>query len=321
MLQATNGINLNKTVSGTGFRANTSNTFKGSEETAPKNNNSTKWEIGLGLTCLGAIAIGVAIAKGKGTKSLLNKTPNKTVETQENNFLPNIEDIQSHFSKIFEREVSKQEANEMALKYKEIFKNEDNSKFTGKLFEQLKKDYKLPEMKFYLDPLENGTVAAYSSFNGGLTYNITLNGEVANLNSIRREDVVKALVHELKHAKQDEIMFRTNFQETIKAYAKREEKYNSGFFRESLSRCNNDKRAALIDCENRFKERLIEGFKNLEQLPTDSPLYKKGEKYLENLRNYIMPEESYSGYRNQIIESEAFDSGENLLKIYKQLMG
>ena len=269
----------------------------------------------------------------------MNKTPNKTVETQENNFLPNIEDIQSHFSKIFEREVSKQEANEMALKYKEIFKNEDNSKFTGKslrggepsvditpLLEQLKKDYKLPEMKFYLDPLENGTVAAYSSFNGGLTYNInrmnvTLNGEVANLNSIRREDVVKALVHELKHAKQDEIMFRTNFQETIKAYAKREEKYNSGFFRESLSRCNNDKRAALIDCENRFKERLIEGFKNLEQLPTDSPLYKKGEKYLENLRNYIMPEESYSGYRNQIIESEAFDSGENLLKIYKQLMG
>ena len=54
---------------------------------------------------------------------------------------PSIEKVAQNFSEIFRRDISKDEAQKMVNKYKDIFKEDDVEKFCTNIFEQVKKDY------------------------------------------------------------------------------------------------------------------------------------------------------------------------------------
>lgn len=298
--------------------------------------DGAKIGIGVGIIAVVGLAFELIWGKGKHLKSFWEKISGKGVNSTnptENSkkYLDRIDDIKENFSKIFGRDFTKDEANEMALKYKEIFETTDDTDFMAKVFVQIRKDYNLPKIPFDIGKLQTseayaewGLIRTMSNPNGGLTYNKNLVKYIVNdgkgkFVEIDRPHVIKSLAHEMKHAKQDEIACRVDLQKYMTAFVDCEKKHDTGTWQQSLRECNNNIDDASRKLTEKMYETMMPAFKNLEKIPEGSPLYQKGLEYIENKRNYICPLEDLNGYRNQLVEKEAFDAGNRMEQIYKWL--
>ena len=88
--------------------------------------NTSKVGIGIGIATIIGLGLEVSLGKCKHLKSLWKRISGKGVNgtnsaNEGKKYLDKIDDIKENFSKIFGRDYTKDEAQELALKYKEIF--------------------------------------------------------------------------------------------------------------------------------------------------------------------------------------------------------
>lgn len=225
---------------------------------------------------------------------------------------PSLEKVTKNFSEIFRKDISKEEAQKMANRYKEIFQIKDDTEFQKTLFEQLKKDYGLQGTQYGLSvkQLESGEKGHFTPFgklelkdsNGGTSFNFDSNGCIA-VNSKYAKDrkgFFATLVHELNHAKQFETAYRANSEEALNSYFNKMQK--------ELDFIENLKKKGY-DLENELKAPLREflGTTKPNTLAKGSEEYELGMKYIENQKNYIPAKENGQKYIEQFLEKESFD--------------
>lgn len=296
-----------------------------------ESSTGTKLGIGIGIAAIAGLCVELIWGKGKHLKSLWEKLCGKSTDggkgvSEGKKYLDKIDDIKDNFSKIFGKDYTKDEANELALKYKEIFETQDNTEFMGKIFTQLQKDYKLPDIPYSIVEMPgNLNYAEWSLFGGGVKYNKNLlncviENNVARFTDIDRTHVVKALAHEMKHATQDKLANQVNIRKNIMAHIEREQRYNTECWQENLRKCGNNTEETKRKFVNALYDAMIPSLKTLERIPENSPQYQKGLEYIENTQSYIRPEDGLARYRNQLVEKEAFDAGDRMEQIYKWLM-
>lgn len=264
--------------------------------------------------------------KGKHLKSFWEKISGKGVNntnSTENGkkYLDRIDDIKENFSKIFGKDFTKDEANELALKYKEIFETEDSVNFFEKIFAQIQKDYNLPNVGGIFEEMEPGEFAGWNMFTG-LSYNLKQtkrNAEGKIVEILNKHKMVNYITHELKHATQDKLANQVDIHKNIRARIDCEQKHNTELWQENLRKYGTNIEETKEKMADEWYEWVLPSFKNLEKIPEDSPLYQKGLEYIEGHRNYIRHQDDVNGYRNQLVEKEAFDAGYRMEEIYHWL--
>ena len=163
---------------------------------------------------------------------------------------PSIEKGAKNFSEIFRKEVSADDAQKMVNRYKEIFEIKDADNFCTKMFEQVKKDYGYSDVGIKLkiekmadtsvaSKFSKADVAAYSAMDGVLQLN-PVHFKDGTMSLGDKQQMFEAIIHELQHAKQSELAYRTN-----------PSKYFEAFQIGRNHRCNN-----FGDVITRFEETL-----------------------------------------------------------------
>ena len=140
---------------------------------------------------------------------------------------PSIEKVAQNFSEIFRRDISKDEAQKMVNKYKDIFKEDDVEKFCTNIFEQVKKDYGFEKANIKLKikrmPDANWStfktrheLASYSAKDGVLTL-CPSHSSKGLVSSTCQQEIFENVIHELQHALQSQYAYRTNVTKYIEA--------------------------------------------------------------------------------------------------------
>ena len=266
---------------------------------------------------------------------------------------PSIEKVAKNFSEIFRRDVSKDEAEKLVKKYEELLNIEDTEEFCKKAFEEVKKDYGYENIPITLKinkvkDVNGAGDAGWESERGIININLLtdrLSGKVFEKNRRGRKCELQKIIHEFQHVKQDEIAYRTSRDGTAEAI--HETRGNMQKVKENIQNLLNGKKYKLEQKANEMnisvdelRKRLECAIKNIddkkygnipfdkdkrivlddlfEKLPIldkDSQEYKLGLKYIENIKNYIRPENDRKGYHSQILEKEA----ENSEKIFEEI--
>ena len=286
-----------------------------------------KFGIGIGLASIIGLGVGIICGKGKHLKSMLEKINGKGINSTNSldegkKYLDKIDNIKENFSKIFGKDYTKDEAQELALKYKEIFETEDNNKFLQKILEQLKKDYKLPDFEMSLGKKPHSQeYASWGIFTGGIEYNIDLIKYNADgiITELDRPNIIMSLTHELKHAAQDKIANQVDIHKHIMARIDFEQSHNTIAWQKALRKYGNNIEEVREKLAKECYDAMIPSFKNLEKISENSPLYQKGQEYIEGHKNYIRYQDDLVGYKKQLIEKEAFDAGDRMEQIYQWL--
>ncbi len=279
-----------------------------------------KLAIGLGLISLAAV--GAALILGK-------KIDNAQTSKVCKKYLENIEVLREHFNTIFNKNYTNDEANEIALKYQEAFKEKDNLQFLTKLFKQLNKDYELPLKTAQSETSVELGESVYGKFN--VIRGIKGNGNLTNagmsfnsdklLKDFDRKKLTQTFAHELKHAQQAKIAIGVNKRLFIEHQAK--QNLHHIWYQDALRARGGNPKAALDDYINKIESTLLlPEFRNIEKIENNSPLYQRGINYIENLKNYKKADgtpDGYNAYKNQLVEREAFDVGDRFIEIYELL--
>ena len=147
---------------------------------------------------------------------------------------PSIEKVAQNFSEIFRRDISKDEAQKMVNKYKDIFKEDDVEKFCTNIFEQVKKDYgfekaniklkieKMPDAKLSTIRTKHDA-GSYNARDGILTL-YPIHSSKGLVTSTNKQELFDFVIHELQHALQSQYAYRTNAAKYIEAM----QAYSSG---------------------------------------------------------------------------------------------
>ena len=258
-----------------------------------KTGMSTGAKIGLGILGTAAAAYGCVVGH-----RMINK--------------PSLEKVAKNFSEIFRRDVSKDEAQKMANRYKEIFKLKDDKDFRKELFKQIKKDYGLENTCYDLSikKLKKGENGHFTPFGeckqvndvDGTSFYFNSKGCVAvDENWAKsRELFFNTIIHELNHAKQFEIAYRTNSKDALNAYI--------GNIKDELPFINKLEQKSydiIAELKKTMKEFL--GTTPANSLNKGSKDYELGLKYIENQKNYINPSKDPIKYQKQFVEKESFN--------------
>ena len=191
----------------------------------------------------------------------------------------------------------------MCSKYKEILEEPDLRKYAEKLFAQIKKDFGLDYLPLELKINERQNIGITT--NGGTSN--CLDFMVLNYhkdNPLSRVGIFAILMHELNHAKQDEIAIATDYKAYTKAVAfrSRQNPQNSCYTQEELEKFIIDEIGTDTIANIRNKNGIID---------EGSQLYKQGMTYIDNAKNYVeMKEfdaELFKKYKKQILEKESYD--------------
>lgn len=225
----------------------------------------------------------------------------------------NLEEIQIQLKNIFGKDFAIDETKTFIQTHKELNKIADNKEYYQKLFEQLKKDFKVENKDLALElwekplPVEGGVMNGYTE---ALTRKI---GTTAF------EDRIKTfanLFHEFKHVKQNELMYKTDSARLIRAKVAELEKSNNASWQNVLNHCNGDKAKARKMVQEEVKSVYKENWGHLKPISKTSNEYSQGLKYIENEENRIPPGVDY--YK-QILEKEAQFVEKAAEKLFKQL--
>lgn len=147
---------------------------------------------------------------------------------------PSIEKVTQNFSEIFRRDISKDEAQNLAKRYKEIFEIKDSEEFTRTLFNQVKKDYgyekaNLPLTINYMTGKETLSECMKSRAGGFHFENCYMVIDLpivkgANLRNRQRKELLDTFYHEFRHMQQTELCYRSNPSKFLEALEKNAKK-------------------------------------------------------------------------------------------------
>ena len=303
--------------------------------------NTSKVGIGIGIATIIGLGLEVSLGKCKHLKSLWKRISGKGVNgtnsaNEGKKYLDKIDDIKENFSKIFGRDYTKDEAQELALKYKEIFEINDNETFITKLLEKVKEDYKLSNMEIPWK-IENWTenyVPAIFSIFDGITYNkntmMLRHKKIQEAKGIKKifalfshidkdfyikhidkKRFVDVTTHELKHAEQYKIALGVDLQKVIES----ESEVSQKEWKRILKKHKNDEIKAKEYLTNNMKKDILPSYLSVEKISNDSPLYQRGLKLIESFDTRGNVE-----YQNQMHEIEAMSAGNRMAEIYEWLM-
>ena len=285
-----------------------------------KTGMSTGTKIGLGILGTAATVYGCVVGH-----RMINK--------------PSIEKVAKNFSEIFRKEVSADEAQKMVKNYDELLKIKDKDEFCKKAFEQVKKDYGYEKLDLPLI-FKNEKTNAAAAFNhtDGCIY-------LYNREMKSNKFILENLIHEFKHVQQAEYGYRTSIEKLLDAAHKRNGRHVIASIIE-----NEEKLAEVAKLNNKtpqeYKEELLKFAKNednfidirkngkegfdrnkqkevydrlfssLSPFKLDSENYKQGLKYIDARAKYIPPEIDEVLYKNNLLEKDAYATGDKLKEIY-----
>lgn len=316
----TNVVRNNKYY--TNFKASNNDSFERSN-TNPKHKTS-KMNIALGTILSVGLLISADFAfnHGKVSRSLWNKL--HPTERVSKSYVDNIEQVQQHFSQIFGKDFSKDEANELAKKYKELMREDDINILLDKLFNELKQDYGLHGIelkKARRISLGNGREGAMATDQHGMTiiaYMDCINNN-ASTNLTSKESLFSSLCHELCHVRQDRILYRADKERFIDILAQRtpqelEKSCWEGFLRDN----GGNREQAINSVKSVLRNEIERNYGNVGNLPHKTA--EELEALFNNKKHYkyagSVPHEEY---RAQPIENEAYTIGDLGLKLLRAL--
>ncbi len=239
------------------------------------------------------------------------------------------EDVQKALSEIFEKDFSKEEAENLIKKYTELYKEKDSKTYYNKLVEQLKKDYGIENVNTTLKLEQTINLTEYQV--GGMA---ARNGEITifpqNMKNHGDESGFNTLFHELKHMQQYAELWKADSEEFLKAVTEdgcisankalqdaKQELMKGGMSKEQAEKY------AFDELYKRIKKEMEPVYKNLQKYEKDSPEYKKGIAYLDSLiknrTGVPIDKKGYEEYRNLLCEKEAFKCGDNADKLLKYI--
>jgi len=283
--------------------------FKGQATTQKKKGMST-----FGKICLGLLGVGAVAYAGVVTHRIKTK--------------PTIDKVAQNFSEIFRKDVSKEEAQKMVDKYKEIFEIKDKDKFIEKCFKQVKSDYGYENIDISIDKLSKEAIeeakkrgkelsggfnplsVTFKDYHGAKydgTEMILGTKAVVVDPSKSKQEIFKSIVHELRHAKQHEMCYRLD-----------KNKFFDAIKEARMGGCKNE--SWYNDICNEYISKLNEVYAKtwdkLPQLEKGTNEYNLALKYIEELRNYTGGAENFEKYKEQLIEQEAHVTAPFVQEIY-----
>ena len=202
--------------------------------------------------------------------------------------------VQSRVQRIFLEDFTKEEAKAIQKKYQDILKISDKDEFIDKLFAELKKDLGLEAMPIKL----NSNYKIGESKCGAITAKSIYTRDYGNINTVSidkrlpKEELLKTLTHEMRHAKQDLLNYQV---------------------------------ANEVELKNMLKQRFIEMFKNdpthkMQDIDKDVvDTYNQMQKYFSSFgvkkidnsdKNYI--------WGRKILESMSID-GNKSAQVYRNI--
>lgn len=252
-----------------------------------------------------AIAAGIVLTKGK----LWAKPQAQSLEK-----------IHQNLAEIFgKKDLTKEQAEAMLKKYREISQVKDKTEYIKQLFAQVKQDFGYTDNnKIYLtintklsklsDVLKRKSAAgAFHPETGELM--------VCKLDS--KQDIFANMLHEFTHAKQFEIGYRAS-----NARATLIEKYITNIKRDLPDIYKKDPKAAAKLMEKEADKTITIRRK----IYGDLPIFKEGSqediqarKYLHAWQNYTKAEESVKGNKNNLLEQEAYRVTNLAKEVYRHI--
>lgn len=165
--------------------------IKKETDTQPKKNKHLIRNIIIGVIALPVIIYGGVVLKHKFSK-------------------PTFDEIQKCFKEIFERDLSKDEVNNLLDKYKQLLKNENTEDFAKQMVEQLKKDYGIEKVqtdinvellkdgkiKTMIEHRKNGEASPFGEIN------IMPSTNSKEVIRSQQKEILETGFHEVKHLKQ-----------------------------------------------------------------------------------------------------------------------
>ncbi len=268
VIEALNG-NRSIIQNNIGFKADTEENIKSELVKSPQNDEfqketqtatavkpNKKKHLGRNI-CLGVISALVLLYGSIVLKRKLSK--------------PSFEEVQRCFKEIFERDLSKEETQQLIAKYKELCQNNNTEDFAKKMIETLKKDYGIEQvktdvtvsklkddsLKTALTHTEAGSASPFGKIQ--IMPNTSSDHLIRNV----QKEIFDTGFHELKHLKQFADAYRTNpdmFAESLYKQSITEEIQRKQLtdFKKNLREEMENLRKTDPDCSHFSVEELIE---------------------------------------------------------------
>lgn len=271
----------------------------------PKEESFVKKHWGVMLLGAAALAASAVLSKGK-----LWAKPQA----------PSLEKIHQNLAEIFgKKDLTKEQAEAMLKKYREISQIKDKTEYIKQLFAQVKQDLgygdnnniyltintKLSKLSDVLK--HKSAAAAFSPETGELI--------VSKLDS--KQDIFANMLHEFTHSKQHGMSFRASNARTTLI-----EKYVAGIKKDLADIYKKAPETAAKLAAEQADETIAARRK----IYGDLPIFKEGSeedikarKYLDAWENYTKAEESVKGYKNNLLEREAFRVTEIAKEIFRHI--
>ena len=210
---------------------------------------------------------------------------------------------QNIFSEIFRTNISKEEADKLCSKYKAIIDEPDLKIFINKLFSEVKHDFGLEYLpiEVQIKELPGDTIGGTNGFMSNFMDFVKIT--YYKDNQLARKSIFSVVMHELNHAKQQEIAIATDSQAYIKAIAANSKKNNKQKFPVDLL-----EKYYLMQIGNKK----INDIKNkIGKIKEGSTLYKQGKAYINSIQNYEemtkFDANTYQRYKEQLVEKESYE--------------
>lgn len=240
---------------------------------------------------------------------------------------PSIEKVAKNFSEIFRRDVSKEEALKITERYKEIYKISDTKTFIEKMNNQIKNDFGYENININLDI--GSASGSWNKVQGKLNVTPIDKNLYRRLKHKNKNEIFSTIMHEYTHVKQTEFAYRTNPKKFNEALITRA--FNSNYDKEysalklSVEKYAQKHNLKIEDAKRKFLQDELKNEQNnyllwmdeawgkLEKFKPDSESYRKGCDYIKSNANYTSAEVNYDEYYKNLLEKEAWHSG-NLAK-------
>ena len=222
-----------------------------------------------------------------------------------------LEEAQIYLKNIFGKDFAIDDANNFVRKHEELIKIKDNKEYYLKLFEQLKRDFKVENKSLSLELMDKPIPVNNGEYRG---YTEALTRKIGATSSQDRISTISNLFHEFKHVKQNELMYKTDSKRLVNIKVAELEKSNNASWQRLLKDCGGDKELARKTVQKEVEQVYAQIWGHLKPVSKTSENYKLGIKYLENEANRIPPG---AHYYEQILEKEARFVEENAVKLFK----
>lgn len=227
---------------------------------------------------------------------------------------PNFSKLQKGLSEILRKDLSENDTKQIIAQYKDLLKINDPETFTRNAFEQIKKDYGYENADIHLvinytdkiavsNPLKRRNIKLCKGEYNFQNVEVMINQNFKQnrkMDTFDKADTLDVLFHELKHFEQSALCYQSDKEKFLNIILKNP-------FIDLLKKLNPDYKPK--DSISVIEDNYQRALKNVPSKDITKHS-KKIDEYMTNIDNYVDAEINYNGYRNQVIEQEAFFAGD-----------